>query len=166
MAEEEIVFPAKKAPAVAAIAIVFGAVALWVLRQSNGLGRFSDGLMSFLVVATCLAVWAGGRHRVVFAGKTLRVLSGSKATAEIDLARVTRLILRRKLVGRVFYVSYFGVLPEREAELFDKVNYPDVPRILHPPGGTHRPQNRGITHLSSLLMLLSDRCCFLNRNCA
>jgi hypothetical protein len=130
MAEEEIVFPAKKAPIVAVFAIVFGAAALWVLRQSNGLGPFSGGLVVLMVVAACWAVWAGGRRRLVFAGKTLRVMSGSKAIEEVDLARVTRLVLRRKLVGRVYRVSYFAVLPEREAELFDKVNYADVPGIV------------------------------------
>jgi len=57
-------------------------------------------------------------------------MSGSKAIEEVDLARVTRLVLRRKLVGRVYRVSYFAVLPEREAELFDKVNYADVPGIV------------------------------------
>jgi len=71
-----------------------------------------------------------GRRRLVFAGKTLRVLSGSKATGEVDLARVTRLVLRRRLVGRVYRVTYLAVLPEREAELFDTVNYPEVPRVV------------------------------------
>ena len=132
MAQEadEIVFPAKKAPAVAVFAIVFGAVALWVLRQSNEVTPFRVGFVVFLVLVVCWAVWAGGRRRLVFAGKTLRVMSGAKTTEEVDLARVTRLVLRRRRVGRMYDVSYFAVLPEREAELFAKQNYRDLPRIV------------------------------------
>jgi hypothetical protein len=56
-------------------------------------------------------------------------MPGSKAIEEIDLSPVSRLILRRRRIGRGYSVSYFAVLPEREAELFAKVNYRDVPRI-------------------------------------
>ena len=48
--------------------------------------------------------WAGGRRRLVFAGKTLR------GNGRLD-----------------------AVFPEREAELFDKVNYADVPRMVQLP---------------------------------
>jgi hypothetical protein len=73
MAEEEVVFPAKKAPAVAAIAIVFGGVAL---------GPFSGGLVVLVVATACWAVLGPRPAPAVFAGKTLRAMSGSKTTEE------------------------------------------------------------------------------------
>jgi hypothetical protein len=129
---EEIVFPAKKLTgiAIAVISVWIGVLWILLLRQSNGLGRFSGGFMAVLIMATCLAVWASGRRRLVFAGKTLRVMAGSKMIEEIDLSRVTRLVLRRRRVGRGYFVSYFAVLPEREAELFAKQNYRHLPRIV------------------------------------
>jgi hypothetical protein len=132
MAQEanEIIFPAKKVRGLAIVAVLFAVVALWIMRQSNALTPFKAGFVILLAAAVCWAVWAGGRRRLVFAGKTLRVMSGAKTTEEVDLARVTRLVLRRRRVGRMYDVSYFAVLPEREAELFAKQNYRDLPRIM------------------------------------
>jgi hypothetical protein len=132
MAEEEIVFPARKLPGIAIVVISVWIGALWILllRQRNGLGRFTGGFMVFLVVATCLAIWARGRRRLVFAGKTLRAMAGSKVIEEVDLARVTRLLLRHRRVGRGYSVSYFAVLPEREAGLFARQNYSGLTRIV------------------------------------
>jgi hypothetical protein len=127
---EEIIFPAKKMRGLAIVAVLFGVIALWILRQSNGLTPFRAGFVILLAAAVCWAVWAGARRRLVFAGKILRVMAGSKTIEEVDLSTVSRLILRRRRIGRIYDVSYFAVLPGREAELFAKQNYRDLSRIL------------------------------------
>ena len=57
-------------------------------------------------------------------------MAGSKAIEEVDLSSVARLVLRRRRIGRMYDVSYFAVLPSREAELFAMQNYRELPRIV------------------------------------
>lgn len=111
------------------VAVLFGVAALWILQQSNGLTPFRAGCVILLSAAVCWAVWAGARRRLVFAGKSFKVMAGSKAIEEVDLS-VARLVLRRRRIGRMYDVSYFAVLPSREAELFAMQNYRELPRIV------------------------------------
>jgi hypothetical protein len=126
---DEIVFQARSAAAVAVLAVLLGAGAIWILSQSHGLSPVSGGAIGLVVLLICVGSWKAARRRLVFAGTTAKLMSGPQTVQAVDLARVTRLVKRRKPVGKVDYVWYVAVFPDREIELFERNNFRDLPKI-------------------------------------